>query len=130
MTLRDPRNIPPLSAGDLAGLELLDADRDASGEGVTRAELELAIGTRWVSSFVKRASKHGRHVVIASNGRYQVGHDEPVSREAPASGRPGGSHDAGLPVPVLIQAGAGASLDTDRLFPLPAASHYESERAA
>lgn len=119
---------PPLSAGDLAGLELLDGDRDASGEGVTRAELELAVGTRWIESFVRRVGAHGRLVVLAANGRYQVGHGS-VSREASASGGPAPLCEAGLPRPVGDQAGADASLDTDRLFPLPAASHYESEAA-
>lgn len=69
---------PPLSAGDLAGLELLRADRDSDDpQAVSAAALQAAIGTRFLDSWLNRVRAHGYVIGIDSEGRYEIGHHEP-----------------------------------------------------
>lgn len=97
MTQRD-LNVA-LSAGDLAALELLRADRDGCDEGVARHDLEAAGCTRYPDSLCARLRAHGYVIGVTLDGRFQLGHSEPEVE------RSGGGGEALPPEPP-----AGASL--------------------
>lgn len=111
MTLRD-RNVtelPPLSPGELDVLELLRADRDACGEGVTTLEIAAVPGT-YLERAVRRLVAHG-YVVGEMDGRFRLGHDEPVASTG-ASGDEGPGLSSGS-----LGTASGVPVDvTPRLF--------------
>jgi hypothetical protein len=67
----------PLTPRELAVLEVLRADREACGDGVSRGEVAQIAQTRWPAGVVGRLVAHGFRVGEL-RGRYELGHEEPV----------------------------------------------------
>lgn len=85
MTNLDPSTCV-LSPRDQPVLDALRIDRDASGPGVSRAEVERLGDTRHPNSLIGRLRKQG-HVIGVVGGLYQLG-EEPASTEASGERRP------------------------------------------
>jgi hypothetical protein len=79
VTLRDRSDafLTALSAGDIAGIEALREDRDTCGPGLSKAELELIVGARYLGGFYSRAHQHGYQIGETGAGLVQMGHQEP-----------------------------------------------------
>jgi hypothetical protein len=124
MTLRD-QTTPPLSAGDLAALKLLRADRDAAGEGVTPAALGAAAGTRFLDSLLRRLRKHRYMIGVNSDGSWELGHggaERATDQRAATSAK---DDQACAPRPV-----DGSLSAEDRLFELPPLRHHDVKAQA
>src|SRR4051812_2608672 len=91
-------DIRPLSAGDLAGLEALVANRDGDATGISAAELRTIASTRFLPSFVSRLREHGYCIGISADGHYHVGHDKTASTEAADDGRSRGAPVSPVPL--------------------------------
>ncbi len=111
----------PLSAGDLAGLKALEADRDGDAEGIPAAELRTIASTHFLPSFVSRLREHKHVIGITPDGHYHLGHNKSTSTEAPDDERPA------VP-PAPVGQSAGASVETEgRLFELSPTSHFRAD---
>lgn len=74
MTSQDRHTPRPLSAGDHAGLALLQEKLEAGEHpfGATQAELEAAIHSRFLGSFRNRVRAHGYRVFVNSAGAWEI----------------------------------------------------------
>jgi hypothetical protein len=112
MMLRDRRVAEPipLTPRELDVLDALREDRDHAGPGLDVPTVEVIAVTRWPEGVIRRLVDHG-YQVGEMGGRYQLGHVEPGSTEAPAGGEPDHSRDASLSRTAGVRTGAGASVD-------------------
>lgn len=116
-------DLRPLSAGDLAGLEMLRADRDGENEGVLSAPLARVVGTLYLGSFFRRL--RARRIVVgelAPNLYTLV--SEPASTEASRASAP-----AAHP-PRAGSSGASVDAAPGRLFRPPSVPHHREDVAA
>lgn len=151
MSLRDrsESRLRQLTLGEVRARELLEAARDA-GESVTPAELEQAIGARYINSlraFADQLRLRGLAPGVEPNGDWTLGYPKadaerdgrgeeaggagnppPFSAETPAASvslsvdpeRSPGAPDDGRPL-AATPGGDGASSGAPQLFELPAA---------
>lgn len=127
MTSHLDQSVCVLSPRDQPVLDALRVDRDASGPGVSRAEVESLGATRYPGALIVRLRKHGCVIGLVED-RYQLGAERDVERTASTSSRP--ANGAGTPrlesdAGLIPRASADGSLDATQptLFG-SASSHY------
>lgn len=133
MSFRVPNAPRPLSAGDHAGLTLLQ-EKLGAGEhpfGATPAELEAAIHSRFLGSFRNRVralvAVGQRAPLVPALSGSASGASVPLSADTPAerSGAADGERSAASPA-----AGSSVAPSEGRLFELPSMRHFDVKAEA
>ncbi len=113
------QSVSPLTASEQNVLDALRKDRDESGPGLDRWEVEKLDNTVYPDRTIQRLREHG-FVVGFKDGGYQLGHSEPASTRA---------SDDGRPAPFPVGRSSGVPVEAEQL-PIPnqprkARQHYE-----